>query len=146
MRFIDKKLQKKQTAWFFRFFQQMHTGLIRRLITFTVITAHTGTYQIVPAVFSPEMLRNDVVDSQRDIGFTAVLTGMTIPAVNIFAVKDYCRIWFVNINIQTDNARKCHAETDGAYFRVQSLHNFCFSKENQDYRFSDIAYGDRFVV
>lgn len=82
----NEVLKIEKVVRFLRHRKQLHIGLFRRSVRLLVITAQTGNNKILPGILSTELSWDNVVNRQRWILTTAILTRMFVPNQQIFSI------------------------------------------------------------
>lgn len=67
---------------------QLEPRLFRSAVPFFIVALHTRRDKILPRILSPFRPGMNVVQSQRNITATAILTSMPVPAKDILSGQD----------------------------------------------------------
>jgi hypothetical protein len=88
--------------------KQPHVRIFRRAVALPVVAFHARRYEIFPCVFAFSRLRDNVINSQTDIGSSAILAAVAITPEDIFSRKDNFLVWNVYIHTQSDYTGEWH--------------------------------------
>lgn len=94
--------------WSDGFANKLHSSFRRGPIPFLIVAGYTSAHQIFPRVRSIPGFWNYMVDGQRIIGFSTILTSVIVTAQNVFAGKDNFFVRDADIDRKSHNTRKWH--------------------------------------
>lgn len=104
----DEMANKRHVVRPHRPAHQRHLRFIRRSITLAVVARNARGDQILPGILSSMRLRHNVIDRERHIAPTTVLTPMVVTTENVLTGKDDLFEGKTNENRKAHHARERH--------------------------------------
>ena len=92
----------------YRLSMQGHARFCWSSVTLPIVALNARAHEVFPGIKTPTRPRHNVVHGQRDFGFPAVLTTVTITTQDVFARKDDFLVWNTDVNREADDAWKRH--------------------------------------
>src|SRR5258707_6545506 len=130
-----------------RFPDELHACLFRRPVTLPVVALHASSHEILPGFFTKARFRNEVINSERDIGTGAVLASMTITAKDIFAREDDSLVGDMNVDTKAHDAWERHHDGNSAHLLPMiCLNKLCLAKIQKNNRFLNVTYTHRLII
>ena len=81
----DEVADEGYVVRFHRLPEELHLSIVRRAVSLFIVTLHTRGDKIFPGILPRFCLWEDVIDSEGNIGSTAVLATMTVASEDIFS-------------------------------------------------------------
>jgi len=125
---------------------QAHVGFLKRASPFPDVALRAGGYQVPPAIISPSMAWNDMIDGQLARGSAAVLALVVVPAEDFALAEPDTRPGALDHVSEPDDRRARDERPDCAHISTPIQDKLGLSREKEPQRAPGRADIERLVV